>query len=159
MPLIRMVLLLMAFWLPSQAWAAANCTINTNQGPAFGIYDAIGPHATMPLDATGTIRINCNGAADDLSVSFNQGNAPAAGSSCALPLRQMSSGANRLRYNLFRDAARTQIWGCTSGTSTHDKILDNGATVNTYTIYGRIPPNQIVATGLYSDTIGITVIF
>jgi spore coat protein U-like protein len=81
----------------------------------------------------------------------------------------MTSGASRLNYNLYTTAARTVVWGDGSGsTATVPAYLAafalNGNQTLAFnnpnlTIYGRIPPNQTAATGLYADTITVTLTF
>src|SRR5262245_12966363 len=75
--------------------------------------------------------------------------------------RQMASGANRMNYNLYRDAGRTQIWGQTSGVDTvtlnTGNISNGGSNDVTFTIFGRIPALQNVAAGAYSDSVQMTV--
>ena len=159
MSLLLRVCLLLVLLCPGAAWAAALCTITTSSGPAFGSYDSLGANASTPRDATGTMSVQCNGAADDLSVEFDQGMYAATGSTCALPLRQMGQGTNRLRYDLYRDAARSLVWGCNPATSSH-LVLGSGSPNSVFTIYGRVPPGQVnAAPGLYADTVGVTVTF
>lgn len=155
--LFRVVMLLLLI-APGSAWAAASCTINASTGPAFGVYDPVGANATSPLDATGTLTIQCNGATDDLTVSLDQGMYAAGGSSCALPFRQMAQGVARLRYNLYLDASRGAVWGCTFATSDH-RVLPKGASTTAYTIHARVPPGQDVPPGVYADTVGVNVTF
>ena len=117
--------------------ALAACTISA-VGPSFGIYS---PFATAPLDAAGTITFSCTSPA---MVGMGPGN------SGNWRLREMRSGPNRLRYNLYVDANRTIIWGEPGG--------PNGATVGAgqnqrVPIYGRIPALQDVVPGSYTDTV------
>jgi spore coat protein U-like protein len=156
--LFRYMWILLLLLAPSVSWAAARCTITTLSGPGFGNYDPNGANATSPLDATGSIVINCNGATNDLFITIDQGVTPDAGSTCGLPLRQMSSGADRLRYDLYQDAAHNVVWGCNSGSVEHI-VLPHGPTITSRTIYGRILPGQNVASGGYSDTVGVSVSF
>ena len=70
----------------------------------------------------------------------------------------MQSGANTLTYNLYLNAAETQIWGDGTGGS----VIDN-ATITallgtvTVTAYGLMPAAQDVSPGAYADTITVTV--
>ena len=70
--------------------------------------------------------------------------------------RQMASGANRLNYNLYLDAAHTQIWG-----DPNPNHYDNSGwfLTGSVTIYGLIPAGQDVAAGIYSDNITATINF
>lgn len=155
---MRWICVVLALLVPGMAWAAGQCTINASMGPAFGVYDPQGANATAPLDASGLLTIECNPGAKQMEVSFGQGMYAASGSSCSFPLRQMGQGAHRMRYDLYRDAARSQVWGCTSATSEHRELSKN-VPINNFIIYGRIPAGQNPAVGLFSDTISVDVSF
>ena len=71
----------------------------------------------------------------------------------------MVSGAEKLNYNLYLDAARTSTWGdATAATSWFMESNATGKPV-TLTVFGRIPPGQDVAAGIYTDTIIVTIQF
>ena len=72
--------------------------------------------------------------------------------------RQMASGpTNKLNYQLYRDSARANIWGNTTGT---DTVQDIGTGVaKSHTVYGTIPGAQSVPAGAYQDTITVTITF
>jgi spore coat protein U-like protein len=95
----------------------------------------------------------------DVTVTLQLG--PSATSGTISP-RQMGSGANRLSYNLYRDSGRSQVWGQTSGvdagTITINGVPNNGSRNGTFVIYGRIPAQQSVGAGAYSDSVQITVL-
>jgi spore coat protein U-like protein len=75
----------------------------------------------------------------------------------------MASGAHRLGYNLYTDAARLLGWGtCASGTVTVSDAANlrlTGKSVDTanFTVYGRVPGGQNIPAGSYSNTTTITV--
>ena len=73
----------------------------------------------------------------------------------------MASGSNTLNYNLYRDAARTTIWGDGSGGTSFFQVsvLPLLPTSGTVTVYGRIPALQDAHTGSYSDSIVATITF
>jgi len=77
----------------------------------------------------------------------------------------MKSGTNTLSYNLYFDAAFTQIRGDgTGGSQVGGGTLtltpsSRTQSVPASTIYGRIPAGQDVAAGNYSDTIIVTVTY
>ena len=70
-----------------------------------------------------------------------------------------------LNYNLFSNATYTQIWGNGTGGSTrvaYSLLVNPGNYVQNvmdHPIYGRIPAQQAVDTGLYTDTILVTLTF
>jgi len=131
------------------AAAAAKCTITTTSNVAFGTYDVF---SVAPLDVTGVVTINCNGAAHTVSVDLSSGNAS------SYSPRYMLKGSEQLYYNLYFDAARTLIWGDGTGATTHYGTVDppNGVNIN-LTIYGRIPAAQDLTAGAYTDAIVATV--
>lgn len=133
------------------ATISANCTIS-NTAVAFGGYDPIVTHASNPRDATGTVVTTCTSGSSP-TIALDQGASPASGSSATAPVRQMASGDNRLRYELYSDAYTT-VW---SNTGVTTPITDGTAKINT--VYGRIPGAQNKPVGGYSDTVTATVTF
>jgi spore coat protein U-like protein len=137
----------------------ANNTIN------FGAYDILGGAI---LDGTGSFTITCTAS----------GGGPAATTVLytarldVTPIRQMAppSGADRISYNIYTDALRSQVWGNGSGgtvTITGTLIVprDGSATSAPRTYYGRISPGgQDVSAAspgppptIYSQSLTITV--
>lgn len=145
LPLLITALAAAVFLAPSPA-AGQTCWLTT--GPtavAFGVYN---PGLGTPTDSTGSFLFDC-----DKNVRATVTLSAGAGTYAT---RQMSFGADRLNYNLYRDAARTQIWGDGTAPST---VLTNARRRTTYTIYGRIPVAQYPRAGGYSDTITLSVIY
>jgi len=134
--------------------AQAACTVSST-GIAFGIYN---PSATVANDATGSGTLSCTKGSGGKSivVTFNKGG----GASFAG--RRMASGSNILPYQIYRDAARTEILGDgTAGTfdlKGPNNLPKNGGTAN-FTVYGRIAKQLTVNPGSYTDVVIITVTF
>lgn len=125
--------------------ANALCTV-TALPVVFGAYN---PISSANVDASGSVSIACI-PASAYTVSLTAG----AGSYSA---RRMASGSYSINYNLYRDAARTTVWGDGSGSTA---VVSDSATSATYPVYGRIPGSQSSAgVGAYSDTITVTVSF
>jgi spore coat protein U-like protein len=146
-----------ALLTPLQAFAAAACTF-TATGPAFGLYD---PLSASPTLANGSITATCTFTGGG-ATTVNMVSSYSPGNSGSFPNRYMLSGANRLNYNLYFDAAYTQIRGDgTAGTQTGSASLkvSNGQPVATSTsvVYGRIPASQSPNPGTYTDTILVTI--
>ena len=134
----------------SNAYAQATCTISVTS-VNFGSYNVFGGSAT---DSTGTITVNCNNTAHNISVTLSKG------ASSTYNPRTMLRGAEALSYNLFRDAARSSIWGDgTASTSTYTDNNPPNATNITLTVYGRVPAGQDVSAGSYSDTVAAVINF
>jgi spore coat protein U-like protein len=129
---------------------AAGCSVSTSP-LVFGTYNVF---SATPVDSTATVSYRCNGNADGVLVAITKGQSPT-----FLP-RQLGKGTERLSYNLFRDAARTSVWGdFTGGTSAlNDLNPPNNKEVDV-TIFGRIPPGQDISAGSYADTVTVVVLF
>jgi len=115
----------------------------------FGSYDIL---ATAPTDSTGAVSVYCN---QENLITASIGPSTTSGS---FNPRQMmlSTGTDLMDYNLYRDTSRTQIWGDgTGGTFTVSGTVARKGAGN-YTIYGRIPPGQDISSGLYVETLTVT---
>jgi len=129
--------------------AQAACTISTTN-VAFGTYNVFN---SSPTDSTGSITFKCGFFDFNILVALSQG---ASGSYFPRTLRR---GSGPLPYNLYRDAARTSVWGNGSGgTSQYTNPWSFGQTI-TLTIYGRVDPGADVSAGTYADSIVATVNF
>ena len=103
---------------------------------------------TNNLDVNGVINyVNCSG-----SLSF----ALDGGLSGSINARQMQQGANRLNYQIFRNAVRNSVWG--TGAEAQGVVLV-GTQSGSVTVYGRIPASQVVPDGTYTDTVNVTLTF
>jgi len=137
--------------LTVQATVVSNCTVTA---------------ATLNFGTTITATIGSN---IDVSTQFNVTCANTvpytvdlglgAGPSPTFASRQMKQAANTLNYSLYLDNARTQVWGdgVTAGT-VHASGTGTGA-AQPLTVFGRLFPQSAATTGLYSDTVVITVNF
>lgn len=135
------------------AAALLDCTVSATEVD-FGVYD---PTNSSSTDATGNVHVFCLGLLDIL-VQTNISLSIGGGSSYTL--REMSSGADRISYNLYKEASHTTIWGDgTGGTGTFIDIILVvllGVFID-HPINGSIPAGQYVAAGSYTDTITVTV--
>ena len=123
---------------------AASCTISTT-AVNFGAYDVFNVTAT---DSTGTLTYNCSGNAQNLVITLSKG------ASATFNPRTMTNGTDTMSYNLYRNAARSIIWGDgTGGTQTYRPANPQNNRDYVRTIYGRIPASQDVSAGAYTDTI------
>lgn len=123
------------------------CVVTSNN-LSFGNYN---PTTGSPTDATSTFNVTCT-----TGTSFTVGLNAGATSGATVTTRQMANGASALGYALYSDTARTTNWGNTPGTDTPAATIA-GSSASTFTIYGRIPAQQNVAAGAYTDTIIITI--
>jgi len=129
----------------------ATCNISVPT-VGFGSFNA-GAVRTTSVNAT----VTCSGLLSLLvsyTVTFSTGSAN------IYNPRHMVSGTHNLNYNLFKNAAFTQILG--NGTSstvtfTDSYVLGLGPVTRTYTVYARLPSQPLAFAGTYQDTITATV--
>lgn len=139
---------------------ANSCVITATPTLAFGSYDPTDANNTAALDGQSSISVRCT-RGTVATVALAQGGNPATGSTCAAPLRQMASGAERLRYDLYQNTARTTVWGCQTGAgaNTQGFTSTSSLTPTTLQTYGRVPAGQDVPAGSYTDTVQVNVTF
>jgi spore coat protein U-like protein len=132
------------------AQLAPSCTISVTS-VAFGSYNVF---TTTPADSTGTITYRCNSAAANISIALSDGS-----SSTSSP-RTMRKGTEVLNYNLYQNAARTNIWGDgTGGTLIYTQGNPPNNQNVSVTVHGRIPAQQDVSAGNYTDTVSAVINF
>jgi len=125
----------------------------------FGTYD---PSSRTPYDSATQIALSCvpqsavSGAGNTLSFEIAlSGDAHA---------RALQNGSYTLRYVIYSDAARTQLWGDGTGGGLSFKgglaLTGNLTTAEAVIpIYGRLPSGQWIPPGGYSDVITVVVSF
>jgi spore coat protein U-like protein len=131
------------------ASVSANCTITTSP-VAFGAYDPVVVNAATDLNSTGTVTVACT---KGTAATIDLGN----GSNLLAGSRRMGSGTDFLNYSLYKDAARTLVWGTgLAGGSTYAYTAASKAST-AITVYGTVPQSQDVTVGAYSDTVVATI--
>jgi spore coat protein U-like protein len=157
------LVLLGALLLGAQgATAASDCTVSAS-GVAFGVYD---PTLATPDDSTGSVVVTCTYTGPGGSDTANYAVTLSTGMGGGFAPRKLAAGASQLSYNLFLDAARTQVWGNASlgtaiiaGSLKVGPGIGNGTRTATHVVYGRIPQLQDADTGNYTDSILVTLTF
>lgn len=148
----RGVILAAALLLPGVA-GAINCQLTVTP-LVFGLYT---PAQVSPLDAVADISVRCVAQPGSYTVTIGPGQS---GDQLA---RSMIAGPGEfLSYGLYRDAARTQIWGDgTPPTFTviGTRLSQGPPTVTVHPLYGRIYANQYPDPGSYTDNLLVTVLF
>lgn len=147
---------LLASALPA---TAATCSISTT-GVSLGSYT---PNQAAPADSAASLNVACTKSpleTGPLTVAYAV--EISTGGSASFSPREMTSGRNTLRYNLYRDALRSTIWGDTTGgtanvTGSLQLQTSPGTASAVHTIYGRIFSSQNATPGVYADTIVITI--
>ena len=157
----KLLSLLLLLLMPLTTHAAAVCRMVSGGGLAFGSYDIL---ARTPRDSQMNLTVSCEatGGAQTvlLTVHVDQG---INGSSVA-NRRMLHTGGtgDALAYGVFRDPARSSVWGISDGIDTVSTTLavpSLGAVATSFTLYGRIPPGQNVRVGSYSDGLQITITY
>lgn len=121
---------------------------------AFGTYDASAPAADT---SNGTVTVRCANPTRTLpsfTVTLSRGGASTYAG------RRMTFGANTLTYNIYTTSAYTVIWGDgTSGTGVQNYNAATLLSTFSYTTFGRVPANQFVSAGSYTDSVTVTVTY
>ncbi|MEO8051400.1 MAG: spore coat U domain-containing protein [Acidobacteriota bacterium] len=139
--------------LTSTATVAGTCTVTANPMP-FGAYD---PFTGAAVFHSSTIAVTCTSGMTPPPITMGQGLHQTAGSTGAVPVRQLSNGAaGLLTYNLYSDAGTTVPWEDVTGVTSP---VPTGAAQN-MNVYGRIDAGQTGAlAGSYADTVVVTATF
>lgn len=137
------------FNFTASAPVPAHCTISGATDLDFGRVPGL---IRSNRDQTSTISMTCtNRTAWNMALDNGQ--------NATDNIRRMRSdrGASVVRYELYRDPARTQRWGSTVG---GDTLVGTGTgNQQTVTVHGRVPAGQSVPAGTYRDTITVTVTY
>jgi VCBS repeat-containing protein len=132
------------------ATVVGTCTIDASGGLAFGNFTTAAGAAS-----TGILTVTCTDGTT-ATVTLGQGANDTAGTAAA-PQRQMASGANLVRYDLYQDPGNSVVWGNTPLTGESQTFTGVGGT--DLVVHGVIPAGQTLSVGSYSDTVVATVTF
>jgi len=153
-PLKRLALICIVLAVISPDVAQAiQCRVTVNP-ISFGIYMPLTP---TPVDVIGQVDVRCQAQSGSFIVIIGPGTS---GNQLARTL--LAGGPDVLNYNLYVDAARTQIWGDgTLPTFVVSGVRPNQGrpTFYNYPVYGRIFANQGPNSGIYNDNLLVTVLF
>lgn len=134
------------------ATVANVCAVSQGGGNlAFGVYDPVNANANSPLAQVGTFQLQCT-TGTNATIGLSQGANPAAFSTEAAPLRNLSNGSQKLAYQIYTTVSKSAVWDNVTGVA-HQA----DGTRQTISVYGTIPPGQVVASGNYADTVVITI--
>jgi len=144
------------------AGAGVTCSISAT-GVSFGAYDAA---MTAPTDSTGAVDVTCAYLPPDKGASVNFAIQLSQGQAGSYVPRTLVSAAGSLSYNLYLDPARSLVWGnglASTGVAVGKMAVGpgvgNGTRSQSFPIYGRVPPLQVVGAGTYTDSITVTIEF
>ncbi|UKE52034.1 spore coat protein U domain-containing protein [Xanthomonas translucens] len=152
------LLALLAALAPLRASAATTCTAVTT-ALDFGTLST-----SAATDSNAQITVTCQtGALSILGTIYvrmclNIGEGAQGGGLGIAPRRMLNPLNDTLGFQMYRDSARSLIWGSALNASTplqvdltYSSLLTGGSGSATYTIYGRIPLQSGIATGLYQN--------
>jgi spore coat protein U-like protein len=129
-----------------QIVVSSSCTVSANS-LSFGNYSSLATGS-----GTTTVSVVCTNGTP-YQVGLNAG----IGSGATVTTRKMTKTGSTLNYSLYKDSAKTVVWGNTQNT---DTVSGTGSGVSqAITVYAKIPSGQTSPMGSYTDTITATVYF
>ena len=115
----------------------------------FGAYS---PASVTALTAASTVSVNCT-SGSPYTTALNVGSGGG-----SFGTRAMLNGVSSLDFNLYRDAAYSQVWGDGTGSTFTVAGTGSGLLVsNNITVYGQVPISQDKPVGTYTSLITVTV--
>ncbi len=128
------------------ATVVATCSVATAH-VAFGTYGG------TQLDGVGAVSITCTNLAP-YTVELGAG----AGAGASAASRKLTGPAGQsLDYGLYQDAARSAVWGSAGSLQA---VTGTGiGSLQSLTVYGRMPASQTPGAGVYTDTVTVTVTY
>jgi spore coat protein U-like protein len=133
----------------------AECVIRSTATLSFGTLGVLGgAGGTTNNDATTTVAVQCTNTTP-YDIGLNEGTTT--GGTTTTRLLVGSGSSATVQYKLYTDPGHATNWGNTVNTDTVH-ATGNGAS-QSYTIYGRIPPQTTPAPDTYSDTVTVTVTY
>lgn len=140
--------------VPRVSWSVSLCSIDADT-LAFGVYR---PLESQHVDSLTRIQVTCEGEVGDeviYRIRLNEGNGG------SFQPRAMVQGPNKLQFNVFKNSARSQVWG--DGSAGTEVISDTvtlqgeGELVTReHVAFARLFARQSVPIGSYGDVIQIT---
>jgi len=133
----------------AQISIVASCTINSAGTLNFSSNQGV---LIANVDQTSTISVQCTS-----GTGYNIGLDAGIGTGATVAVRKMTFSGSTINYSLYTDAGHTTVWGNTISTDTV-AATGNGAP-QSYTVFGRVPPQTTPAIGTYTDTVTVTVTY
>jgi len=140
----------------AQLGTGTNCSVSATpiQFLSYNVFEL------LPNDGISTVTVTCTGLAN-LGVSYDLQLGP--GSSGDIYARHMTSGttSDELSYQVYTNIGRTTVWGngAQGSTISGSLIVQIIATSRIHTVYTRLPSEQVVTSGTYSDAPIMTIVF
>jgi len=135
--------------LSSTGAEAATCAARAT-GVIFDAYDPLNGHSNDT--GVGSVEVECDSAAN-YTIALDRGINPGP----AGERRMTGPGGKPLSYNLYTDVGFYLVWG--DGSSGASNTVAGSAARSSFPVYGRIPADQQVSPGNYSDRVVVTISF
>jgi spore coat protein U-like protein len=141
---------------------AAECSVNTdangaaaNAAIAFGTHGVLNENidAATAASGSGAIRVQCTDNTP-FTIGLNAGSFPETAGD--VNTRRMENAGAHVFYQLYKEAARTNIWGNAGAALVSDTATGE---VQSYQVFGRVEPQDTPAAGTYTDTVTVTVTY
>jgi spore coat protein U-like protein len=138
-----------------QLQITAQCVINSTATLNFGSAGVLGGAAgTTNTDQTTSIGVQCTNTTP-YNVGLDAGTT--VGGSTTTRLLLNASTSETIQYKLYTNSGHTTNWGNAVGT---DTVSGTGTgSTQSFTIYGRVPPQATPTPGAYADTVTVTVTY
>ena len=118
-----------------------DCTVSSPNDLDFGTVGLLNSNKDTSMDFTVTCT---NGAAYTIAMDNGQN---ANGTT-----NRMKNGSEYVSYELYQDSSYGTVWDASSTVGS-----TGTGTAQTFTVYGRVPPQATPSAGTYTDTVTITV--
>ncbi len=130
-----------------------SCTVTSTSAVNFGNV-TVSPSVTSK--GQGAVSVQCTNTTP-YQIGLDNGQ----GSGASGPAARLMTGAGgaTLTYGLYQDSGLSAVWGNTAGTGGNTQGGTGNGNTQSYTVYGRIPPQASVPAGNYNDTVAVTVTY
>ena len=120
---------------------------NTDISLDFGTWTTL----SQNIDESASFDVACSG-----DTGFTVGLDKGLGGGATVNDRKLTSGTNKIAYNLYTDASRGTVWDTKDIWPRHRRKSSTGA-LTKVTIFGRVPKSAAIpVAGIYLDTVKIT---
>jgi spore coat protein U-like protein len=121
------------------------CALEVSEHIDFGSWQDL----NEPRDQEGKVAVTCD-KGTTYAVKLGWG-----GQGEVNKTRNMANGSEKIAYNLFQDANRTQLWGDDASTGFLKDQKSDG-TAKKVPIYARVPKQATPSPGTYTDNVVVT---
>ena len=121
----------------------ADCEVTSPTTLDFGTSGLLNAN----VDASSTFNVKCT---NGVGYTISLGN----GANASGTQNRMENNGEFVNYETYSDSARTQVWDASSTVAGTGTGADQS-----YTVYGRVPPQNTPSVGTFTDTVTITVTY